>query len=113
LKPKTFRRTATVNDNAVKSAHAISFLALRAFQVGVDHRVADGSACSVELDTRGVHVPNIVAVASDGSSGGHCRRSGQERGSGMGRLGSSGGASVGGRDVVGEHSECMSVFLMR
>ena len=30
----------------------------------------------------------------------------------MGRLGSSGGASVGGRDVVGEHSECMSVCVL-
>ena len=67
------------------SSAIILLLARTALEISIDNRVAEGCVRSLELDARGVHVPNIVAVASDGGIGGHCRRSGKDGGAGAGR----------------------------
>ena len=63
------------------------------------------------MDARRVHISYIIAISADtGGIGGHCRRSGQDSGSWVGRFGGS-GVGVGGR-VAGGHLDLVCRYIL-
>ena len=94
--------TSTTNDSG-KYGRRCHFLLLArtALEVGVDNRVTDGRARSLELNARGVHVPDVIAVSPDG---GGCRRCSKDSGAGV--FGGSGGVAA---SIVGGHAELQNI----
>ena len=85
----------------------ILLLARTALEVGVDNRVTDGRARSLELNARGVHVSDVIAVSPDG---GGCRRCSKDSGArGLGGIGSGGVAA----SIVGGHAELQNIMDTR
>ena len=100
--------TSTTNDSG-KYGRRCHFLLLArtALEVGVDNRVTDGRARSLELNARGVHVPDVIAVSPDG---GGCRRCSKDSGAGnLGGIGSGGVAA----SIVGGHAELQNIMDTR
>lgn len=83
----------------------ILLLARTALEVGVDNRVTDGRARSLELNARGVHVSDVIAVSPDG---GGCRRCSKDV-RGLGGIGSGGVAA----SIVGGHAELQNIMDTR
>ena len=83
----------------------ILLLARTALEVGVDNRVTDGRARSLELNARGVHVSDVIAVSPDG---GGCRRCSKGTG-GLGGIGSGGVVA----SIVGGHAELQNIMDTR
>ena len=90
----------------VTSRCHILLLARTALEVGVDNRVTDGRVRSLELNARGVHVPDVIAVSPDG---GGCRRCSKDSGAGLGGIGSGGVAA----SIVGGHAELQNIMDTR
>lgn len=83
----------------------ILLLTRTALEVGVDNRVTDGRARSLELNARGVHVSDVIAVSPDG---GGCRRCSKGTG-GLGGIGSGGVVA----SIVGGHAELQNIMDTR